>query len=158
VADFSYWRELRPDERGSYEDSNADDCRRAVPHQLYGGERQLRDESVFELSTETIGAPLRISAAGSALTIKLYRWALDRTGADSVEAHYAQIVAWEELMFLLGQTKHSVEEVAREREYWLSVRPSANDELPADVIVFKKNGVILGELKNLAIPIGYSVL
>jgi len=96
--------------------------------------------------------------AGSALTLRAYRTALDLYwDATEIEAHPAQVCAWEELAYLLGLSAYAPEQVQRQRDYWLGRRPNANRDLPKDEIHFMKDGLLLGTIQSLQVPFPYAV-
>ena len=99
----------------------------------------------------------QIHAGCSMLTVSIMRLAYDRWGDDcEIVGHPAQRVAWEQQGLLFGDLDWDDDEKERIKTFWLGHHDFKIDKaVEKSTILFQKNGVTVGEIVGLAIPVGY---
>src|SRR5258708_4275692 len=96
-------------------------------------------------------------AGNTKLTVGMVRAARDRFGEDcEMSGHPAQRVAWEMIALWIDETSWKEEQKERMKEFWLGQKFNVEADADADTISFSRNGVVVGAIKRLAIPMGYA--
>jgi len=97
-----------------------------------------------------------INVGCSALFPSTFRAARDFWGEDcEVIGHPAQKSAWNIARQLMGNPAYSTEWNEAQDEYFMGKEFTADYTMPMDEIHFRRNGKVVGKIRQLAIPMSY---